>query len=71
MNEKIVKGHPLAIKVYKEYHSAIGHAKQIVKKGIIFDITPLIRCIENFMAYRSMFPTIFIFHFNQEPEPYF
>ena len=38
MNGKIVKGHPLAIKVYKEYHSAIVHAKQIVKKGIIFDI---------------------------------
>ena len=38
MNEKIVKGHPLAIKVYKEYHSAIVHAKTIVKKGIIFDI---------------------------------
>ena len=38
MNGKIVKEHPLAIKVYKEYHSAIVHAKTIVKKGIIFDI---------------------------------
>ena len=31
------QGDLLATKVYKELHSAINHAKYIVKKGVLFD----------------------------------
>ena len=29
---------PIALQAYKEFHSAINHAKSVVKKGILIDI---------------------------------
>ena len=31
------QGDPFALQVYKEFHSAINHAKQVVKRGVLFD----------------------------------
>lgn len=31
------EGDPFALKVYKEFHSAINHAKNVVTQGVLFD----------------------------------
>ena len=31
------QGDPLAIQAYREFHSAINHAKSVVKRGILVD----------------------------------
>ena len=31
------QGDPIALKAYKEFHSAINHAKSIVKRGLLID----------------------------------
>ena len=31
------QGDPLAIQAYREFHSAINHAKSVVKRGLLVD----------------------------------
>ena len=31
------QGDPLSLQAYKEFHSAINHAKSVVKRGILID----------------------------------